>query len=380
MDNGLIAIIGSADEKRTYNPPMEDHASARRTAELLGKSLGERGFRIVVYNASPNFIEGDTVRGFVQAKNAKRGSIVLEKPLGQKGADGFPEYATHSYVFLEHQDASKSWEVSFYRSLYCADGVALIGGAQSTLVAGMVALTQSIPLVAFPAFGGKAQEVWQKLREGGGLATEADANAIANSELEVAVEAAVRSLEAQKKERHRRQSVGPERKAKLGAAALLAAWPCLLAVGAILRPPQANPLGQVPSLFWILLLVGPLVSGASGATIRALGPGSEGVTTTNLVRGTAAGLVCAIFYLIAQLSAIAANGTVTFLTLLIEFAMAFVGGYTADQVLSQLSELRALRKHALDPAGKEHVTDQSASQAITPSKTARQKPKMRKLG
>ena len=148
MKNGLIAVIGSADEKRTYDPPVDNHAGARRTAEKLGKALGESDFRIVVYSVRSSFIEVDTVRGFVQAKNAKRGSIVLEMPLGQKGADGFLEYATHSYVFQEHQDASKSWEVSFYHSLSRSDGVVLIGGANSTLVAGMVALTQGIPLVA----------------------------------------------------------------------------------------------------------------------------------------------------------------------------------------------------------------------------------------
>src|ERR1700722_17865095 len=105
---------------------------------------------------------------------------------------------------------------------------------------------------------------------------------MASSELGVAVEAAIRSLKAQRKERRRRQSVRPERQAKGGAAALLASWPCLLAVGAILYPPQADP-QQVSRFFWVLLLLGPLISGASGATIRALGPGSEGITTTNLL-------------------------------------------------------------------------------------------------
>jgi len=124
----------------------------------------------------------------------------------------------------------------------------------------------------------------------------------------------------------------------------------LLVLGVMPRPLQPNPPAQVPVLFWILLLVGPLFSGASGATIRAFGPDGGGVTARNLVRGMAAGLVCAIFYLIAQLSGMATSGTVTFLTLLIEFLTAFLGGFTADRVLSQLSELRALREHALDQA------------------------------
>jgi hypothetical protein len=39
----------------------------------------------------------------------------------------FPEYTTHRHAFEERRDASDSWEVSFYRSLSRADGVALIG-------------------------------------------------------------------------------------------------------------------------------------------------------------------------------------------------------------------------------------------------------------
>ena len=345
MDNGLIAIVGSADETRTYNPPLLDHASARRTAELLGKALAERGFRMVVYDPSPNFIESDAVRGFVQANNLRPSSIVVEHPLGQKGPTAFPEYATHLEVFKAEQDTSESWEVSFYRSLPRVDGVALIGGGQSTLVAGMVALTQGIPLVAFPAPGGKAQEIWQKLREGGGLATKEDAGALASPEPEVAVEAAIRSLTAQQKERHRKRNAQPERKAQLGAAALLVAWPCLLALGAVLRPPQTSASAQVPGLFWFLLLVGPLLAGTSGATTRAFGSDGGNVTVRNLVCGTAAGLVCALSYLAGMV----ASGTVTsvtFATLLIEFLTAFGGGFTADRVFSQLSELRVLREFA----------------------------------
>jgi hypothetical protein len=368
MDSDLIAIVGSADETRTYDPPLQDHAQARKTAELLGRALAERGFRMVVYHPSPNYIEGDAVRGFLQAQALKPGSIVVEYPLGQKGATAFPEYDAHRDAFKPKQDTSENWEVSFYRSLSRAGGVALIGGGQSTLVAGMVALMQEIPLVAFPAFGGKAQKIWQKLGEGGGLATKEDAGALASPEPEAAVEAAVRSLAAQQKERHHRRNVRPERKAQLGAAALLVAWPCLLALGAIVRPPQANGAAQVPGLFWFLLLVGPLFAGASGATTRAFGPDGGDVTARNLVRGTAAGLVCALAYL----AGMAANGTVTFVTLLIEFLTAFVGGFTADQVLSQLSDLRALRDHALDQGAKTHG---SGSAGVEPPPPKPQRPR-----
>jgi hypothetical protein len=369
MDNGLIAMIGSADETRTYDPPLQDHIQARKMAELLGKALAERGFRIVVYHPSTSFIESDVVRGFLQAKGLKPASIVVEYPLGGKGPAAFPEYVTHDGdVFEPKQDTSKSWEVSFYRSLSSVDGVALIGGGQSTLVAGMVALTQGIPLVAFPTFGGKAQEIWQKLGEGAGLATKEDASALARPEPEAAIEAAVRSLTAQQKERHHRRNAQSERKAQLGAAALLVAWPCLLALGAIVHPPQANASAQVPTLFWFLLLVGPLFAGASGATTRAFGPDGGDVTARNLVRGTAAGLVCALAYL----SGMAASGTVTFVTLLIEFLTAFVGGFTADRVLSQLSELRALRDHTLDQAAKGHRSDSARTE---PPLTKSQKPR-----
>ena len=72
----------------------------------------------------------------------------------------------------------------------------------------------------------------------------------------------------------------------------------------------------------------------------------------NLVRGMAAGLVWAIFYL---RDGYERDGYI--LTLLIEFLAAFLGGFTADRVLSQLSELRALREHALDQAEQDEGAD-----------------------
>ncbi len=50
--------------------------------------------------------------------------------------------------------------MSFYQSLNEVDGVLLIGGGNSTMIAGLVAMGRGIAMLAAAAFGGKAAEVW----------------------------------------------------------------------------------------------------------------------------------------------------------------------------------------------------------------------------
>ena len=58
--------------------------------------------------------------------------------------------------FNEKVDASSDWEVSFYRSLSKVDGLLVLGGGPSTLIAGQIALSptyrssQSHSSVALP--------------------------------------------------------------------------------------------------------------------------------------------------------------------------------------------------------------------------------------
>ena len=61
----LIAIVGSIDESRIYDPPLARVDKARQACEQLGCELATRGCRIVVYSNAPRFIEAHVVRGYL---------------------------------------------------------------------------------------------------------------------------------------------------------------------------------------------------------------------------------------------------------------------------------------------------------------------------
>jgi hypothetical protein len=123
----LIAVVGSADPQRTYDPELKDAEKTRRAAEELGHELAVAGCRIMVYSGDPKFIEAHIVRGYVASGKACDGSIEVRFPDGSKAAS-FPEHQSHPSAFRFHPDTSRDWEVSFYRSLADADGV--LGASQ----------------------------------------------------------------------------------------------------------------------------------------------------------------------------------------------------------------------------------------------------------
>lgn len=49
MASPLIGIVGDANPKRQFDPPMKDAAKARKAAEDLGEELAKRGARLIVY-------------------------------------------------------------------------------------------------------------------------------------------------------------------------------------------------------------------------------------------------------------------------------------------------------------------------------------------
>jgi hypothetical protein len=97
-----------------------------------------------------------------KAAEAAEGSIrvLYSQQLSQPE---FQQLKTNLRCFEFRIDPNPGWEVSFYRSLYDVDGIVLLGGGQSTLIAGIVATTRRTPILALKAFGGAAADVWQLL-------------------------------------------------------------------------------------------------------------------------------------------------------------------------------------------------------------------------
>ena len=154
-----IAIIGS------HLPEIvggdQRHRRAREACKEIGHELAGRGFHLVVYSHEPRFIEADVVSGYVEAGVAKPGSITVRYP--QADNIQFAEQVNHDELFRPIADTDADWEASFYQSLSTIDGVVLLGGGQSTLIAGHVAMSQGVPTVAIAAFEGKARTIWTHL-------------------------------------------------------------------------------------------------------------------------------------------------------------------------------------------------------------------------
>jgi len=165
MDSKIIAIIGSIDANRKYDPELRDPQGARKAAEQLGQELANKGCKIIVYSCDPNYIEGDFVRGYVKSKKAVEKGIIVYYPNGS-GADRFPERSNYRDLFDIRPDTSDDWTITFYRSLKQANSFILLGGGYSTFIAGLLAITDRIPMLAISQFGGSANKYGKRLLRG----------------------------------------------------------------------------------------------------------------------------------------------------------------------------------------------------------------------
>jgi hypothetical protein len=160
----LVAIVGSANLTRTsfpYEPELKNTDDVKRACLELGHELANKGYRIMVYTSSSKYIEADVVEGYVSSGKAVPGSIQIRYPNLVDAAPGFKEMKAHRNLFDDRRDRHSNWQVSFYNSLRDAQGILLLGGGNSALITGLIALMYRIPLVSIATFGGSAETVWQ---------------------------------------------------------------------------------------------------------------------------------------------------------------------------------------------------------------------------
>ena len=173
MDGPLIAIVGS------YNPAREKELGLRfleqtaQASEDLGRELAKQGYRIVVYSDNPYQMELDLVRGYLGQKDVVPGAIQV-LALQQHGQPHFVEEATNEDKFDFRPDFNPDWEFSFYQSLSHVDGMLILGGGPSGLVAGLVIIGHRKPVVVCAAFGGAGEKIWSALRAQDYALTDAD--------------------------------------------------------------------------------------------------------------------------------------------------------------------------------------------------------------
>jgi hypothetical protein len=346
----LIAIAGSIDSSRRYDPPLRDADRAEQACADLGRELAVQGCHIVVYSSEEGFAEAPVVRGYVESGAAESGSIHVRSPMGATSAQ-FPEAVSRRDLFDLRVDPSPDWEVAYYRSLIETQGLILIGGGRSTLVTGLMALTFGIPMIAVATFGGNAEKAWAALERVSDAQSKQAVSAMAEPWHAGSAAALVRGL------LQRRQRIADEavrvrreeiRRSRRTAGGLLVAG--LLLVLAVVSVPVAFAWSPGTAGNVALLTLAPLLSAAAGALIRnTLDGGTEWVRPA--VLGLAAGAISALLFIAAQLAttpdALAGDGAQRLLFFVVP--VGFVAGLTFDAVYAKLRATDVTQTSVLHP-------------------------------
>lgn len=347
-----FSIIGSAEPARNdpNHPfrfdPVVNIDETRAVAKLLGAAIAERGHGLVVYDA--RFIEADVVEGFVSANpksSAADPPIIIYQPPEEKLVR-FKEEATNGALFTRRADKTGHWEVSFYRSLADSDGVILLGGANSTMVAGQVSMGARIPILALERTGGAASIVWKTIAPGIDLPTVDEHARMAQEPTAAAAAEWVKALELQRRRRFAVES-GPIRWHAIYASLLF-----ILALGAALGshliPCLSSPLAKT------LLLASTLLAGAAGASVRMVferrygsGPLVPPSMAITFALGAMAGALAGLLYLIAQPSDVKLSDETGLRLAAILAVVSTIGGLTAETIFRKLLGIDVLQTRGI---------------------------------
>ena len=144
--------------------------AAKSAATTLGAELAKAKLGLVVYFSDEASLEPHVVEGYVGAlaKAAPLGAIRVRYAESQSGQVKFAEQTIYPDLFDRRLFPGQDWEAPFYRSLAeedGVDGVLLVAGGPSTLVAGQIAVGRHLPVLAVEAFGGSAAKIWNHLAQ-----------------------------------------------------------------------------------------------------------------------------------------------------------------------------------------------------------------------
>jgi hypothetical protein len=364
----VIAIVGS-NRLRTDSGEYRDDPEANAFAEHvndackdLGRALSEASCRLLVYSADSKFIEAAVVSGYCAASSDKAANTVL-----------FRHPAAYTQLFAEQTDAATEkmfdpqldqepgWEASFYRSLQESDGVILVGGAASTLIAGHVALVLEKAVIPVTCFRGAAGDLHNHVAQAPHPPTKDELQATLawssksaqtivaslkrrcaeRQRLKEAEELRIQSLEQQVKWFTEQNSLARLQKQAAALLAFLALPP--VALGIVLYLVRGYALAV---LLFVALLASVGVFGGATQLLRA--PSALNVTRA-IGLGGVAGALFGFLYLLPQL---AGTASATLLpTNALQFALTLIfamgAGMTADAILDTFQKRYAERAPVL---------------------------------
>ena len=346
-DNMRFAIVGAAEERPQQDPPI-DIQKARDAAKHIGVALAKRGHGLVVYDAK--YIEADVVAAYIAAgpRMPERGVPIMVRQSPAPSNVRFAEEQTGPAMFDRVFDPSAQWEVSFYRSLANADGVVLIGGGNTTLIAGQVAIGARIPVLPLLRSGGAAATVWQTISPGVDLPVGPETARMADEPSESAAERWVDVLESQSKRRYAVESGPIVRHAVIASILFVMALLCAFGGQLILgTPSKAWPIA--------MLFLGTLFAGVAGAAVRMVferrygsGPLVPPSMAVTIALGLMAGALAGMLYIVAQPGEINVTPDTAGLRLVsLVLVVASVGGLTAEAIFRKLLGIDVLHTGGL---------------------------------
>ncbi|MFM0075267.1 hypothetical protein PQQ86_29345 [Paraburkholderia sediminicola] len=291
----FVAVIGGLWQLE----PVKAEA-ARAAAGAVGAELAKAGFGLVVYFSDKESLEPHVVSGYCAALSDGNGVIRVRYAQPQRGEVKFEEEETHAEIFEHRLFPGQDWEAPFYRSLAednGVDGILLLGGAASTLIAGQIAVARRLPVLAIDQFGGSAAKIWNQLAQASSEGSQSSwgtrpARAFVQ---QLKDECAARRAKRDEESRRQRifEAITTQRKQVGHAAGAFVTLLISLFFGMVYTP--------LPGAYTFIMFLGLVSAGATGALIRLILSKLEQTDPrTSLFLGSVAGFVVGLAYLIPQ--------------------------------------------------------------------------------
>ncbi|MFE9245922.1 hypothetical protein [Nocardiopsis sp. NPDC006938] len=330
-----IAVVGSVDASREYEPALSATDQVGAACHELGRELALAGYDLVVFADDEHYVETLVARGYAAAA-APDARIIAHPPRHQDYAPDLPEGSRVRVTTV--RDTGAEWEVPYYRTLFEVDGIVLAGGGRSTRVTGVVALAHGIPVVPLAAFGGAARQVWVYLDGSGEYVDREDVRALGESwspgsarRITAVLRGQMERRAERRRERERARRWGRLRESAGLVGAILLLLAALASIVLAGGPGPADPVGLS------LLLAGPMCAAVSGALIRdSFGPAPSALRAC--ARGLGAGAVSVLLYVAAQLLTVPELLAELDARRLLFFVVpvGFTAGFTFDLVFERL--------------------------------------------
>lgn len=351
MDGPRIAVIGcpwlrTDSGERVSGPDAEAHEATAGTAcEELGRELAKAGCRLIVYSAEDHSIEPHVVRGFVTVQKTRR-TIEFRHPRTSGGR--FREQIFPEEPIWDRADPDEDWVPSFYRSLKDADGLLLLGGRATVMIAGHVAIAFGLPVAAVAAFDGAAAEVWKDLKSTELSQEEFDVMGSSWGPSSAAsIVASLVRRHAVVAERRRAEQAELAEYRKLEAQRKASRTPSLIALATFAAALVLVVLGLTAvtstAWFWPAFVGALTLAGVTGAGLT-FPKTPEADLTRSLLRGAAAGFIFSVLYLFPQWAGDKNPFSVSEITaslrlqILLAPILAIAGGMAAESVLAALQK------------------------------------------